>query len=170
MRIKKVNQTVATVGQIVNEASDSTVDTYSCDYIDDHKKNKDKIKTVEPTMMNATVTKGSAWQCTYQYLDDHVIVGAVKLRGTISAVANPAYAVIKLNIPNFQPDTWRSFAVLQEAYGCTTEIPAVAAVQEDNGVATIKLSSPDYIGTALWKTTSNTFYVTAGFILFDIQS
>lgn len=33
MRIKKVNQTVATVGQIVNEASDSTVDTYSCDYI-----------------------------------------------------------------------------------------------------------------------------------------
>ena len=168
MRIKKVNQTVATVGQIVNEASDSTVDTYSCDYIDDHKLDKfsDWI-SFTPTLANCTATYTTQYGY-FKYLDENTIYGAIVVRGEITAVDSNPYARIKLNMTNVPTSlAWRCMCILKEAAFCVNETPFSADMSYDSTLGHnigIESQSSGGTGACTWKTTNN-FYISAQFIM-----
>ena len=167
MRIKKVNQTVATVGQIVNEASDSTVDTYSCDYIDDHKLDKfGSIQNFTPTMNHCTVTYTTR-NGYYKKLDENTIIGHIVFKGKITAVDNPAYAEISVEIPNFNFDPWKSFAVMQEGKGLSST--PFAAICRDGNLITFVSQSSGGTGACSWETTDS-LYIRIGFVLIRLQS
>lgn len=128
-----------------------------------------ELHTCTPEIKNATMTY-TARACRYRYVGQKVIVGAVVIRGNITAVGNPAWARIILNIPPVDSlicDGWGSFGSIEEAKGAFYDgVPYSTNVGMEDGKIVIgfETSGSGGTGACSWQVANN-IYIKAGFVI-----
>lgn len=129
----------------------------------------DTLHESTPEIKNATMTYTTR-SCRYRYVGQKVIVGAVVIRGDITAVGNPAWARIILNIPPVDSlicDGWGSFGSIEEAMGAFSDgVPYSTNVGMEGGKIVIgfETSSSGGTGACSWQVANN-IYIKAGFVI-----
>ena len=119
-----------------------------------------------PTIEYATMTYSTQYG-KYKYISSSTIMGAVVLRGNITAISSPAYARIKFNIPNVTSSNlqgWESFGTIQEATRGTDETPYCAIVGANGEDITIGLQRNGGTAVAKWIV-ENDIYIRVAFII-----
>lgn len=115
-----------------------------------------------PSMINCTpnYTLQSGY---YRKISRDMLYIRVILRGTISAVGNPAYAQINISnlsaLSGFDGDT--AVTSIREAYGCCQSVPYNVIASGSGTSMVLSLQTQTGAGTTsnTWKTTSSTFYI-----------
>ena len=129
----------------------------------------DTLRESTPEIKNATMTYTER-TCRYRYVGQKVIVGTVVLRGNITAVGNPAWARIILNIPPVDSlicDGWGSFGSIEEASGAFSGgVPYSTNVGMEDGKIVIGFETSGSGGTVAcsWQVANNV-YIKAGFVI-----
>ena len=129
----------------------------------------DELHICTPEIKNATMTYTDR-SCRYRYVGQKVIVGVVILRGSITAVGDPAWARIILNIPPVDSlvcDSWVSFGSIQEARNAFAGgAPYSTAVGMEGGkiVVGFETSSTGGTGACSWQVATG-IYIKAGFVI-----